>query len=483
MVRIAVFAPLLLLGCSEGLVIAPDVGPTTADAATAADDSGTPGLDAALDAGERADGAALEIDAAQDAGDRADAAAGPDAATRDAGAPDSGPASGGAPLYGTLHSPNNRPISEWEADIRAHYGLSSTASIVDPEATADWRAAFTDGTGNFGTPYVVFRANSYALYWAQDGDPEYPIADSGGATRTCPLDVGTGWTGIRVPAGAKVWANGMVAIDPMAGLVDDFHLTIVDPARNRVYAFYGGSGSSLGLSGGKLRTPYRGCDLLHGDDAAILAQQAAAKRYGCAGGAGYPPAGCGLEGIGAGVSAGNGFGNGDSNGFLGPHGVIVPEDFDDTGWSGAAVGTLHHALRCSNPGAYQHGYMWPMQNPAAGTAGRALRDGQIIRLDPAFDVEASSASAADKRLLRTLQRYGCVLSDYANYGMALFAQSAWAGTGPRRGADPWTAAGGANAEAQAFASGMNANGIRFGLPVPTAMLEVVRPHGAAYPAR
>ena len=34
----------------------------------------------------------------------------------------------GAHLFGTRHTPNNRPISDWEADIRRHYSLPATAS-------------------------------------------------------------------------------------------------------------------------------------------------------------------------------------------------------------------------------------------------------------------------------------------------------------------------------------------------------------------
>jgi hypothetical protein len=161
----------------------------------------------------------------------------------------------------------------------------------------------------------------------------------------------------------------------------------------------------------------------------------------------------------------------------------MPQDFSDTGWTGAAVGTLHHALRCSVPDAYQYGYMWPMQNPMAGTPGRSLRNGQIIRLDPTYNVETSTASAAEKRVMRTLQRYGCVVSDYGDYGMALFALSGWSGVGPNRSGNPWTAAAGAPAEAQSFYTNLNSQGVRMNLRIPTERMQVIRPHGAAYPAR
>jgi hypothetical protein len=388
----------------------------------------------------------------------------------------------GAPLFGTRHTPNNRPISDWAPGIRAHYGVKS---IVDARATADLQA----GIGlRWGAPYVVFKQDSYAIYYAREGDPEYRVTDQDGNPKYCPLDRGAGYAGVRVPADARVWVDGAArrVADGVLTADDDFHFTVVDAARNRVYGFYMGSGTRFGVKGGRLRTPWRSCDLLHGDDAAIEAASAAPRRYRCGGGRGYPVAGCGLAGIGAGVSAGGPFGNGDSNGFMGPHGVIVPQDFDDEGWTGEAVGTLHHALRCSTPAAYQHGYVWPMQDPGAGARGRHLRDGQIIRLDPSFDVSATGAPPYEQRLMRTLQVYGCVLSDYATYGMALFALSAWPGTGVRRdGQDPWTAAGGANAEAQAFHAGADRRGVRFRVLPHMSMraLQVVLPHGAAHPPR
>ncbi len=393
-----------------------------------------------------------------------------------------GHAKPGAPLFGTAHAPSNRPISDWRPDILRHYRASSE---VDVRATRDLQAAVSD---RWGSPYVVFGPNSYAIYYSQDGDGEYVVTDSSGATKNCPLDTGKGYAGVRIPAGARIFAQGASRsiTDGVVRTDDDFHFTVVDIARNRVYGFYTNRGSAFGVADHRLRTAWRGCDLLYGNDAAILAASAATRRYGCGGGAGYPAAGCGLAGLGAGVSAGGAFGNGDSNGFLGPYGVIMPQDFDDTGWTGPSVGTLHHALRCSSPSAYQHGYVWPMQDPASGTRGRHLRNGQIIRLDPQFEVARSGAPAYEQRLMRTLQVYGCVLSDYAIYGMALFALSAWPGTGPHRdGASPWSAAGGANAEAQAIYAGSNPRDLKFGVlsHMPMRALQVVLPHGAAHPPR
>jgi hypothetical protein len=396
----------------------------------------------------------------------------------------------GTPLFGTAHTPNNRPISDWEADILAFYGGSS---IVDVDATADLQSCITN-SGTWGAPYAAFGEDSYALYFAQPGDAEYPIADASGVARpTCPLDVGLAWAGtVRIPAGAARWdstADAPVAVDPATTATTDIHFTIIDVERNRVYAFYTGGGDPLGVQAGVWVSGYAGCDQLHGDDGAILAASTYDIRYGCPGGGGYPPAGCGLEGLGAGVAAGQGSGSGDSNGYLGPHGVIVPQDFDDTGWSGEAVGTLHHALRCSMPTAYQWGYSWPMADTVNGDPSRHVRDGQIMRLRPSFDVVGTGAPAYEQRVMRTMQVYGCVQSDFADWGMALFALSAWPGAGLRHDAnEPWSAAGMAGMpqaaidEAVAFHAGASSGGAKSDLlpSMPMSELEFILPNGAAH---
>jgi hypothetical protein len=67
--------------------------------------------------------------------------------------------------------------------------------------------------------------------------------------------------------------------------------------------------------------------------------------------------------------------------------------------------------------------------------------------------------------------------------MALFALSGWEGVGPNRSANPWTAAGGAPPEAQSFYTNVSSQGVRFNLRIPIERMQVIRPHGAAYPAR
>jgi hypothetical protein len=383
---------------------------------------------------------------------------------------------GGSPLFGSTHSPNNRPISDWETDILSHFGKGT---IVDSLATADLQACIKSST-TWGAAYVSFGDDSYTVYYAQTGDPEYPVVDDSGSKKTCALDQGKGWTGVRFPAAAHAYgATSLNAFTPS----NDTHFSIVDVQRNRIYTFYAGSGATMGLSGGQWASPYRGCDLLTAagtdgqGDAALLSAQSASKRYACTDGT---SGSCKLPG-GAGVAQ-NGsttFGWGDSNGYMSGHGVIMPEDFDDTGWSGAAVGTLHHALRCSNPDTCQYGGMWPVGDAGAGTAGQHVLNGQILQLDPSVNVSSLGASAYEKRVLKTLQVYGCVISDYATWGMELFALSAWDGTGPQRSSNPWTAAGGAGTEAQAAYSGANSKGTKskFLPHLDLTKLQVILPHG------
>jgi hypothetical protein len=358
----------------------------------------------------------------------------------------------GTPVVGTAHSPSNLPISFWAPDIQSHFGVMD---IVDPGATADLQYGFGN-ISTFGTPFFSIATDSFDVYYALPGDPTYTIVTSSGTPAPCPLDEG-GDTRVRVPLGAHVFTTA-----------DDQHLSIVDVERNRIYAFYAEAGRAFGVSGDTFIAPYRGCDVLRGDDAAIAAQISAANRYGCSGGK------CGLAGLGAGVPTG---GNGDSNGNLTPHGIIMPEDFDDTGWTGEAVGTLHHALYCAVPNAIQDGYVWPTQDPMVGVAGRTLKNGQIIRLDPAYDVEGASAASWAKRVMRTMQRYGCIVSDIGAWGLKFSAQGNWAGLGPSRGPNPWSTAGGAPPEAS-DATGDGQTGLVH-IPIPVSRLQAILPHGVA----
>jgi hypothetical protein len=391
----------------------------------------------------------------------------------------------GTPLFGTASTPNNRPIAAWEPGVLDHYG---TSSVVDEEATEVLQEAIASSSWS-RPPYVNFGADSYTIYYAQDGDPEYPMADSSGDEVSCPLDADEGWRGVRIPEGARIYGGSGVEATYVS---EDTHFTIVDVERNRMYAFYSGSGDSIGVSDGKFISSYRGCDLVSADgldgpgDAAIAAASTAEQRYGC-GAAGS----CGLP-AGSGVAcSGGGFGSGDSNGFIGGHGVIMPQDFDDAGWTGVAVGTLHHALRCGFPSGYQYGSMWPMQGNRAGTSGMPIRDGQIVRLDPEFDVESvtggsspTAAQRAARRVMKTLQVYGCVISDFANYGMALHALTNFPGAGPARpSASPWSAEAGASAEAQAFNAGESETRWDVASSIDMTRLQMVLPHGATFPER
>lgn len=408
----------------------------------------------------------------------------------------------GAPSFGTAHSPNNLPISYWTADILAQYGGSS---IVDSAATADLQACAFSGPHS----QVVTKQVAWWIYYVQPSDTDYPVADVNGTARgTCPIDVGTSWdhgaySTLRVPSTAMRWSTPdatAVPLNPGTAGDTDVHVTFVDVERNRIYSAYSYGGDSIGVFdfNGTQRwiASTTTCDTLHGSDSALQSLLSGLARYGCAGQSGYPDAACGLAGIGAGISAGAPFSNGDSNGFSGASGVIVPEDFDDTGWTGEAVGTFHHALRHQMPSACQYGYVWPQQDPAGGTTGKALRDGQIIQLDPAYDIVSDTggssptlAQLGTRRLLKTLQVYGSILSDYGSWGWPTFFTLAnWPGLGAAQdGAhSPWTAAGGASAGAEAWMAlvGGSTHGDYGAIlsDAQLARLRVVLPSGAAHPA-
>jgi hypothetical protein len=444
------------------------------------------------------------------------------------------PAITGSPLFGSAHAPNNLPISYWAPDIVAEYDTDGT--ITDPEATTDLTNCLTNVGGLcpnwIGKPsatetggYVVFGESAYGIYFARDGDPEYTIhvdggagVDGAGADRAdCKLDVGQAWAGkVRLPAGAARWDsapnNRPKALNPGSLVTTDVHITIVDVDRRRVYGFYSGGNYALGIyDTTKFVSDYATCDLWGAaiNDATIESFLAPAIRYACPGGTGYGdpnfPAlatdgpGCGLDGLGAGVSAG-GIGNTDSNGYLGGSGVIMPQDFDDAGWTGEAVGTFHHALRFGMPDAAQDGYTWPTHGWTVGTATRSLRNGQIMRIRSSYDCVANTGGAgstdaaqlAQRRFCQTLKVYGAVQSDYQNYGPAFFALLDAPGAGPARPAvSPWSTGGmslstaDAEAQAVAFATGKGSNGVKYGILPDSAWdnLEMILPHGAAIPPR
>jgi hypothetical protein len=430
-VGMAMVAALFAFGCGNTASGGSDDAQADADFGDGTPDDGTP------DDGHGSD----DVQADADSGDGPpdDGPGGDDALPGDDGSVPTEPPF----LVGTAHSPMNLPISYWEGDIAAHNG----GAIVDDAATADLLS------GAISSPWFTTEDDAFAAYWALPGDAELTVVKPSGPW-ACPLDVADGIsTGVRVPAGAH---------DP--GYVDDKHIVIIDPDKNRIYAFYASASSAIGPDGsGNFIAEFGGCDLYRGDDAAIAATSDAAHRWSCTGGT------CGMAGIGAGMTSG---GN-DCNGYANPHGVIFPQDFDDTGWSGEALGTLHHALYCAVPASIMNGYVWPMTDGGLNTADRHVHNGVIIRVDPAFVIPGDTPAWA-ARIIRTFQVYGCVLGDYGS-GLKLSGQGNWDGLGPARGANPWSAAGGAGPEAQEAAAAASGNGAVFVPDFPLDSLQVLFP--------
>jgi hypothetical protein len=174
-----------------------------------------------------------------------------------------------------------------------------------------------------------------------------------------------------------------------------------------IFAFYSSSGDRLGVSSGKWESDYRGCDYLAnpGGDAVVAA--AVASRFSCTG---FPCVS--IAGVGAGVGIG-GTAASDRNAYMSPYGDVMPQDFDDTGWTGDAIGTLHHALYTIIPSGYIANAVWP--TPNEGGTNRTLKNGQIIQLDPyacsATQFDLSCFAVNDQRIAKTLMGQSSLISE------------------------------------------------------------------------
>ena len=101
-------------------------------------------------------------------------------------------------------------------------------------------------------------------------------------------------------------------------------------------------------------------------------------------------------------------------------GLIRPEEI--------AAGHIRHALVVAYP-HIRAGIYTPPASTAQARVGdnsigtRGIPCGGRIQLDPAFDVDASGASAAGKVIMRALQEYGAYVGDYSG-ALDLYADNA-----------------------------------------------------------
>jgi len=175
---------------------------------------------------------------------------------------------------------------------------------------------------------------------------------------------------------------------------------------------------------------------------------------------------------------------------MSPYGDIMPQDFDDTGWSGDAIGTFHHALYTIIPSGYISKAVWP--TPDEGGTTRSLKNGQIIQLDPyacsTIEFDVSCLNASDRRLAKTLMVYGAVISDYGSYGPKFSGQfSGKDSNGVQHYTNPWTPEGtpGLSGQAQNEIALVTANGTANVIYTPSitgllGKLRVLLPHGPTY---
>jgi hypothetical protein len=359
---------------------------------------------------------------------------------------------GSAPyLIGTAHHIWNMPLSAFYADI-----ISRAGSVVDQTATNQFKDLHSRGL-------VDVRINVYTDViqgiWSTPNDPLVTLR-AGGSPWACPVDKSSQMHAPTIPYPG--YTN------------TDRHTSVVDTAKGIVYEFYSPGGATFGQTGSFFDASNIACEPLRGDDGALATLTGAAARYGCTTG------NCGLIGKGAGIP----YGGSTLLGFL-IAGSIRPEDFDDTDWTGEAVGTLHHLLYCTFPAApYQADAMWPAAANRGYAGSSPIHIGSVLRINPnwipagGWSAYASRNGAWLARILKTWQAYGCVNADGAGSGVEMHALFDRVGNGANplaRTNPPWTAAGGANAEA--VSTGLNGATIKFIPEFPYDQVEVVQNRG------
>jgi hypothetical protein len=367
------------------------------------------------------------------------------------------------PLFGTQSSPMNLPISFWNVG-------------VDTAATSDLQAALS--LSSFSKMYWTIGDDSFATYYATSSDPVYTLADARGNPQSCTGGGGTVYTTVHIPSVVTSLWNGLYST------TNDQHLSVVDTTNNQIVAFYSSAGDHLGIYNGNWESDYRACDYLANPAGDSPVASAVANRSSCTA---FP---CNnITGIGAGVAIG-GTSASDRNAFMSPYGDIMPQDFDDAGWGGDAVGTFHHALYTIIPTGYIANAVWP--TPNEGGTKRSLRNGQIIQLDPyscsSIEFDVSCLNPTDMRLAKTLMVFGAVISDYGSYGPKFSGQfSGKDRNGVQHTMNPWTPAGTLGLSAAAYneigmVTGNGTDNVIYTPSITAIMskLRVLMPHGPTY---
>ena len=109
-------------------------------------------------------------------------------------------------------------------------------------------------------------------------------------------------------------------------------------------------------------------------------------------------------------------------------GLIRPEEI--------AQGRIDHALVFGIKGIGRGRPVCPATHNASTTDDpNALREGQLLQLDPAVDVDALPVPDWQKTIARALQTYGMYLRDNSG-SLAIYAETPWS-----RGYDPWAKLG------------------------------------------
>ena len=347
----------------------------------------------------------------------------------------------------------NRPVSYWGAD-------------VDDVGTAALRTFLTSDARCSGV-HPGIGLGGYSIYWVHDGDAdlkEYSILRVYNGTTTpftCAIPDRDPISTFRIPSPVE-WSY------PSSPGNHDHHLFVIDVSRNVVLSFYTYDAANMGEVPGhpsEFMSEYVNCDLLHGDDDAILAAEESRWQAGPNWSSPDQPGGVG------GLGYGFGWPNGVTNGGESIGGALLPQDFvlpdtDDLG----------HVLNCDLPADLQNGKTWPAEGPD-GSEGAdpslRIRSGTIVRIDPAWPIPADTPDW-EARILRTWQRYGCMIDD----------NNAPEGCIGSRGAGTWSGPGGSNLWVGALPPeilGTSHHEVGLSLShFPADAVQVMQPYGPAY---
>lgn len=278
-------------------------------------------------------------------------------------APADGPAAALAPPRGGLYSassPFNQPIP---ANPAIEPG---SAEMVQGLVKAEAEENFVLTVGRWtvstyfagpSTPSSNVALRKAPPQWGEDpGYVGFPPGWSDSLSRQLPFEM----RGVPIPPGAEA--------DPSL----DAHMTVIDPAANCEYDFYGAHQTA------------QGWQAIWGNSTPLN-------------GSGVYPNGMGTK----------------ASGFAGSAGLIWPQELKE--------GHIDHALFFAYPYTKSGGPVSPATSAdGLSTMPGALPEGARVQLDPGLDLDALRLAPYQETIARAMQTYGMILGDTGG-AFALFA--------------------------------------------------------------